>query len=164
MILPYMSEGGIYRALAFVFYIKWLFYPWPNYLQPFIYVREKWSFSPNPVFFFASDPLFLQWTCFLQIILCFLFTSLSSEVEFLTIKSIVEVEFLTTKSIGEVEFLTTKSIGEVEFLTMKSICEVEFLAKKNWSTTNISQQLDQKNCRYELKPKKSIDMHLQHKL
>jgi hypothetical protein len=53
-------RGGIYRALAFIFYIKWLFYPWPNYLQPFIYVRAKWSFSSNSVFFFAYDPLFLQ--------------------------------------------------------------------------------------------------------
>jgi hypothetical protein len=29
-------RGGIYRALVFVFYIKWLFYPWSKYLQPFI--------------------------------------------------------------------------------------------------------------------------------
>jgi hypothetical protein len=124
-------RGGIYRALAFVFYIKWLFYPWPNYLQPFIYERAKWSFLPNSVFFFAFNLLFLQWICFLQIILCFLSTSLSSKVEFLTTKSIGEVEFLMTKLIGEVEFLTTKSICEVEFLTTKSIGEVEFLATKS---------------------------------
>jgi hypothetical protein len=25
-------RGGIYRTLVFIFYIKWLFYPWPKYL------------------------------------------------------------------------------------------------------------------------------------
>jgi hypothetical protein len=74
---------------------------------------------------------FLQWTCSLQIISCSPSTSLSSEVEFLTTKSIVEVEFLTTKSIGEVEFLTTKLISKVEFLTTKLISEVEFLTTKS---------------------------------
>jgi hypothetical protein len=73
---------------------------------------------------------FLHWTCSLQIISRFPSTSLSSEVDFLTTKSIGEVEFLTTKSIVEVEFLTTKSIGEVEFLTTKLISEVEFLTTK----------------------------------
>jgi hypothetical protein len=34
-------RGGIYRALVFVFYIKWLFYPWLKHLQPFFYVRVK---------------------------------------------------------------------------------------------------------------------------
>jgi hypothetical protein len=33
--------GGIYRVLVFVFYIKWLFYPWPKCLRPFICVRTK---------------------------------------------------------------------------------------------------------------------------
>jgi hypothetical protein len=74
---------------------------------------------------------FLQWTCSLQIISRFPSTSLSSEVDFLTTKSIGEVEFLTTKSIVEVEFLTTKLISEVEFLTTKLISEVEFLTTKS---------------------------------
>jgi hypothetical protein len=98
-------RGDIYRALVFVFYIKWLFYLWPKYLQPFIYVRVKLSFSPNSVFFFAFNLLFLQWICFLQIISCFLSTSLSNEIDFLTTKSTGKVEFLTMKSTGEVEFL-----------------------------------------------------------
>jgi hypothetical protein len=77
-------RGGIYRALVFVFYIKWLFYPWPKYLQP---CKGEVVISSWFGLFFHIQSSILQWTCsFRLIISCFLSTSLSSEVDFLTTK------------------------------------------------------------------------------
>jgi hypothetical protein len=124
-------RGGIYRALVFVFYIKWLFYPWLKTFITLHLCKGKVVISSWFSLLFHVQSSFLQWTCSFQIIYCSLSTSLSSEVDFLPTKSISEVDFLTTKSIGEVEFLTTKSIGEVEFLPTKSINEVDFLTTKS---------------------------------
>jgi hypothetical protein len=79
---------------------------------------------------FHVQSSFFQWTCSSDYFFSSS-TSLPSEVDFLSTKSISEVDFLTTKSIGEVEFLPTKSISEVEFLMTKSIGEVEFLMTKS---------------------------------
>jgi hypothetical protein len=78
---------GIYKVLAFVHNTKWLFYPWPKYLQPFFTTRAKRSFLPDSASFFMFNFFSSSELALLDLVVsCSLSTSLFSEVDFPTTK------------------------------------------------------------------------------